>query len=215
MRSSHQIKFDISFIDFLFQLLLAFVVIAIIAVIHMNPPTKKSDAPKKAEFIITVEWTKKSDNDVDVWLLSEHEKKSIPLHFRKKQMAPFFLDRDDTGRTIDSYKNADGSIQVVDINREVITARGWPQDGEYFINLHMYNKRVSTIEDVVTLSIVQLNPYRLIYERNVKLNNAWEEKDIVSFRILDKEIIEVQDDHRVFYVKKYLDDGPTTPRAAL
>jgi hypothetical protein len=215
MRSSHQIKFDISFIDFLFQLLLAFVVIAIIAVIHMNPPTKKSDAPKKAEFIITVEWTKKSDNDVDVWLLSGHEKKSIPLHFRKKQMAPFFLDRDDTGRTIDSYKNADGSIQVVDINREVITARGWPKDGEYFVNLHMYNKRVPTVEDVVTLSIIQLNPYRLIYERNVKLDKAWEEKDIVSFRILDKEIIEVQDDHKVFYVKRFLDDGPTTPRATL
>ena len=216
MRSSLQIKFDISFLDFLFNLLIVFVIIAIIAVIHMNPPTKKADAPKKAEFIVTIEWTEKSNNDVDVWLLSEHKKKVSPLHFRTKQYAPFFLDRDDTGQTIDTFQNADGSVEVIKINREVITARGWPEDGEYYINLHMYNKRDPAVNDVVTVSIVQLNPYRLVYERSVPLNIEWEEKDVVSFKVQDKNIIEVYENHKVFYIQRFLKKEPDDrPRAML
>lgn len=202
MRFFFQTKFDISFLDFLFNLLTVFVIIAIIAVIHMNPPTKKADAPKKAEFLITVEWTKKSDNDIDVWL-DDGELK--PLSFRNKQKAPFFLDRDDTGTNIDSYITSTGEIKSIPINREVITSRGWPENGVYYVNLHLYNKRDKEIDDSIEVTIVSLNPYKLIYNRTVTILNNWEEKDLVSFEIYNSQIIELTDDHKYFYVQDHLD----------
>jgi hypothetical protein len=202
MRSSHQTKFDIAFLDFLFNLLTVFVIIAIIAVIHMNPPTKKSDAPKKAEFIITVEWTKNSNNDIDVWLKTEG--KGTPLHFRQKQKAPFFLDRDDTGLNIDTYETSTGEIRKIEINREVVTARGYPEDGDYYVNLHLYNKRSPSIDDEVEVTIVGLNPYRILYQRKLNLNIPWEERDLVSFRIDNEEIHEFHNDHGQFFAQKTL-----------
>lgn len=208
MRSSHQIKFDLVFLDFLFNLLTVFIIIAIIAIIHMNPPTKKSDAPKKAEFLITVEWTNNSDNDVDVWLKSD--KKGAPLHFRNKQKSPFFLDRDDTGRNIDTYQTSTGTIKKIEINREVITARGYPETGDYYVNLHLYNKRTPAINDDVEVTIVRLNPYAILYQRKVKLTIPWDEKDLVSFRIEDDDIYDFHNDHGQFFAKKTLQSIPHT-----
>ena len=208
MRSSHHTKFDISFLDFLFNLLTVFVIIAIIAVIHMNPPTKKSDAQKKAEFLITVEWTKESNNDIDVWLKSD--KRDAPLHFRNKQSAPFFLDRDDTGQNIDTYQTSDGTVKKIEINREVITARGYPESGDYYINLHLYNKRVLTMNDEVEITIVKLNPYAILYKRKINLSTPWEEKDLVSFRIDDDVIHDFHDDHGHLFARKILEVVPYT-----
>lgn len=208
MRSSHQTKFDISFLDFLFNLLTVFVIIAIIAVIHMNPPTKKSDAPKKAEFLITVEWTEGSDNDIDVWLKTEG--KGEPLYFRQKQKSPFFLDRDDTGQNIDTYETSTGDVRKIEINREVITARGYPEDGDYYVNLHLYNKRSPSIDDEVKITIVRLNPYSILYKRKIDLKIPWEEKDLVSFRIDDEKIHDFHNDHGQFFVRKTLRAIPYT-----
>ena len=61
-------KSSIGFTDMLFNLLVGFVFLFVIAFILINPPVKKSDAPKKAEYIITLEWEDDSHDDVDLWV---------------------------------------------------------------------------------------------------------------------------------------------------
>ena len=58
----------LSFIDFLFILLLAFISMFILALLLINPITKKSEIERKAEYIITLEWEDKSHDDIDIWI---------------------------------------------------------------------------------------------------------------------------------------------------
>jgi hypothetical protein len=209
MRNNYGPNLKIDFLDFIFNILIVFIIMTVIAIVHMNPPTKKSDAPKKAEFIITVEWTKDSNNDIDVWLKSEG-KNNEPLHWRNKQKSPFFLDRDDTGQNIDTYLTSTGTIKKIEINREVITARGYPEEGDYYLNLHLYNKRSPDINDEVEITIVKLNPYGVLYKRKVKLFTRWEEKDVLSFRIDNDVIHDFHNDHGHFFAIKILEKAAYT-----
>ncbi len=202
MNFSLKPRFELSFLDLLFNLMLIFIIIAIIAVIHMNPPTKKSIAPKKAEFLIIVEWNEKSNNDIDVWLPSSEMEGAV--YFKSKNMSPFYLDRDDTGRNIDTYTDNEGNSFTIDVNREVITARGWPKENEYYINLHFFGLRDKVISEDVTISIVQLNPYYIVFKDTVSMNREWQEKDVVAFTITDERIHNFYKNHGQFFAQMIL-----------
>ena len=62
-RSGH-----LAFVDFLFILLLAFISMFILALLLINPIPKKSEIERKAEYIVTLEWHKKSYDDIDIWI---------------------------------------------------------------------------------------------------------------------------------------------------
>ena len=51
--------------DLLFNLLVGFVFLFIVAFLLINPPTKKEDAPKKAEYLIIIEWDEGVNKAVD------------------------------------------------------------------------------------------------------------------------------------------------------
>ena len=57
---------NIGMTDMLFNMLLGFVFLFIIAFLLINPITKKSDAPKKAEFLIVIEWDEQLNDDIDL-----------------------------------------------------------------------------------------------------------------------------------------------------
>ena len=56
LREPAKYKSTIGFTDLLFNLLVGFVFLFIIAFILINPITKKKDVPKKAEYMIIIEW---------------------------------------------------------------------------------------------------------------------------------------------------------------
>ena len=53
--------------DLLFNLLVGFVFLFVVAFLLINPPTKKEEAPKKAEYLIIIEWDEGINDDVDLW----------------------------------------------------------------------------------------------------------------------------------------------------
>jgi hypothetical protein len=57
---------NLSFNDVLFNALLGFVVLFVLALLLINPITKKSDIPAKAEILITLEWEDESADDIDI-----------------------------------------------------------------------------------------------------------------------------------------------------
>ena len=83
------------FYDMLFNMLIAFVFLFVIAILSFNPKARKAgDIPAKAEFIVTVSWPDNNPNDVDAWVLEPGGK---TLWFRQRDAGMVHLDRDDRG----------------------------------------------------------------------------------------------------------------------
>ena len=56
------------FTDLLFNALLGFTFLFLIAIVFMNPMAKLGDVKLKAEFIITVTWPDNVPDDLDIWV---------------------------------------------------------------------------------------------------------------------------------------------------
>ena len=168
---------SLAFVDFLFILLLAFISMFMLALILINPVTKKTEVERKAEFLITLEWDKKSQDDVDIWV---QDPQGQVVSFRNNTVGVMHLDKDDLGQVNDTIHFADGTSQVIYLNREVVTLRGWIQ-GEYIINVHMYNKRDRDISadfgesTRVEVEMLRLNPYEILFAESFIMVSRGEE----------------------------------------
>ena len=150
---------NLSFNDVLFNALLGFVVLFVLALLLINPITKKSDIPSKAEIMLTLEWDNESPDDIDTWV--QGPMMGAPISFQNKHSGSMHLDRDDLGRTSDIMM-IDGEKIVIKINREVVTMRGIAK-GDYYINIHVYNKPGNSEPTKYTITLLDVNPYREVY----------------------------------------------------
>ena len=150
---------NLSFNDVLFNALLGFVVLFVLALLLINPITKKSDIPAKAEIMIIVEWDDESSDDIDTWV--KGPLMGAPISFQNKHSGMMHLDRDDLGRTSDTMI-IDGEKIVIKVNREVVTMRGIVA-GDYYINIHVYNKATGSEVTKYTVTLLDVNPYKEVY----------------------------------------------------
>ena len=134
---SPRYKSTIGFIDLLFNILLGFAFLFIIAFLLIKPEQKKADFERKAEFVIVMEWDHDQPDDIDLYVQDPTQNK---VHFRLPIINFMYLDKDDLGFANDVVKNVDGTITKVNINREVVTIRGIIP-GEYIVNAHYYSSR--------------------------------------------------------------------------
>ena len=104
----HRIYYNnTSFLDLLFNTLVGFVLLFIIAFLSINPSNKDADIKTKAEFVITVTWNVNCKDDVDTWL---QDPAGNVLHFKQKDIGLAHLDRDDLGIINDRITLQDGSV---------------------------------------------------------------------------------------------------------
>ena len=163
----------LSFVDFLFILLLAFISMFILALLLINPVTKTSEVERKAEFLIILDWDKNSSDDIDLWI---EDPVGNVLSFKNKTAGLMHLDKDDLGKVNDIIYLPDGTSQIIELNREVATFRGWVK-GEYAINVHMYSKR-DVIPTNATVTMLRVNHYKILFEEHVILTVRGEEHTI-------------------------------------
>jgi len=173
MRQIRRFHNNLAFVDFLFILLLAFISMLILALLLINPVTKKSEVERKAEYIIVLEWDNDSQDDVDLWVRNPLKKH---VSFKNKVEGLMHLDKDDLGTINDTLVLPDGTRQVILLNREVVSLRGW-HEGEYVINVHMFNKR-TTIPTNITVQMIKINPYKILFEEKVVMLKRGEEMTI-------------------------------------
>ncbi|MGD8881068.1 MAG: hypothetical protein PVI82_04210 [Desulfobacterales bacterium] len=174
----HRIYYNnTSFLDLLFNTLVGFVLLFIIAFLLINPSIKKADIKTKAEFVITVTWDDHSRDDVDTWL---QDPTGNVLHFRQKDVGLAHLDRDDLGKVNDTITLDDGRRVEYTHNQELTTIRGF-LTGEWVLNVHMYNKR-DVNPTLVEVRIDKLNPkVQTIFYKKIVMNNRWEEVTVTRF----------------------------------
>ena len=203
---SPRYKSTIGFIDLLFNILLGFAFLFIIAFLLIKPEQKKEDFERKAEFVIVMEWDHDQPDDIDLYVQDPTQNK---VHFRLPIINFMYLDKDDLGFANDVVKNVDGTITKVNINREVVTIRGIIP-GEYIVNAHYYSSRewtrhgqLATNIDIssekvknkrnpltIKIELHKVNPYKILWVGEKKFTRKGQEETFVRFTVdNDGEII--------------------------
>jgi hypothetical protein len=169
---------NISFLDLFLNTLLGFVFLFLIAWLLINPESTKKAPQPKAEFLITVNWPDQSDDDIDLWVEDPNENL---VYYGKKDSGLMHLDRDDLGKSSDRIVKADGSVDVISINREVLTIRGIAP-GEYTVNLHVFRKNDS-LPTEAEIEVIKINPYVIVHKSKVTLTEWNEEITVIRFTV--------------------------------
>ena len=189
--SRHRIYYNnTSFLDLLFNTLVGFVLLFIIAFLSINPSNKDADIKTKAEFVITVTWNVNSKDDVDTWL---QDPAGNVLHFRQRDIGLAHLDRDDLGLINDCITLKDGRVVEFPHNQELTTIRGFVS-GEWVLNVHMYKKRDPN-PTLVEVRMDKLNPrVQTVFYKKITMNQTWEEVTVTRFIMSEQgEIIGLDD----------------------
>ena len=159
----------------------------VLAFILINPVAKKSNVEVIAEFIITTSWPDGSADDIDTWV---KDPAGNIVGFKQKDRGLMNLDRDDLGRSNDTITTTTGDKIYVRQNIEHVTIRGIIP-GEYIVNVHLYRRAART--DVsksdyfelipVRVNVEKLNPYGIVYIKDIMLTYKGEEKTALRFTV--------------------------------
>ena len=202
--NNEKYKSTIGFTDLLFNILVGFAFLFIIAFLLIKPEQKKEDFQRKAEFVVVMEWDHDQPDDIDLYVQDPTQQK---VHFRLPITNFMYLDKDDLGYANDIVKYEDGTVTKVNINREVVTIRGIIA-GEYVINAHYYSsrewsrlgnvaeygelptnsKQVQDKEKPLTVKIElhRVDPYKIMWVGEKKFFKKGQEETFLRF-IIDKE----------------------------
>lgn len=168
------------FTDLLFNVVLGFTFLFVIAVTALNPPEKKKNGeiPAKAEIIVTTTWPDGNPDDIDTWIEAPD---GDVVWFRNPDAGLMHLDRDDRGSDNDSLV-IDGRTVLNPLNQEVITLRG-TLPGEYTVNVHCYHS-VTHNPVPVQISVVKVNPVlEVVYYGSVQLDGQGRERTAIRFTV--------------------------------
>ena len=187
MDSPDKYKSSVAFIDLLFNILIGFVFLFIIAFLLINPIAKKGDVVVPAEILITLTWPDDSVDDIDLWVRSPDGQ---TVGFLKKDAGVMFLDRDDRG-VIEETMKVGEEVVTLQLNREVVTIRG-RMPGTYNISAHFY-KKVTYIEPnfksykelPITVEVQKINPYSIIYKQTNIVKSENQISNFYQFTVND------------------------------
>jgi hypothetical protein len=199
MKNNH--KFDLAFLDMLFNMTLAFAFLFLMAFMLIRPPTEtQKSIQMKAEFMLTLTWPDGSLDDQDLWLLLPNGKK---LGYSRKDLGYATLDRDDRGSFGNFFPDEKGVLQLIPSRREIITIRAI-MPGRYVVNVHTYsksdaygefeNKTPMPYNTTVTLS--KINPIVTdIIKKNVLVERVAEQVTAFAFTVdADGQVVSVETD---------------------
>ena len=186
--NNEKYKSTIGFTDLLFNILVGFAFLFIIAFLLIKPEAKKEDFERRAEFVVVMEWDNDASGDIDLYVEDPTNKQ---VSFRYHNHNFMHLDKDDLGAMNDTVVNADGSTTTIAINREVVTIRGIIK-GEYTINGHYYSVRsydkINQKKPVITVRVElhKVNPYSIMWVGEKTFTHRGQEETFLRFR-LDKD----------------------------
>jgi hypothetical protein len=175
MRRHSQI--GVAFTDLLFNALLGFVVMFMLAFLLINPIAKSGAIDPKAEFLVTLTWPDGRCEDVDLYV--EDPAQNL-VWFRQREAGLMHLDRDDLGCRNDVLEIA-GRLVVNPINQETISIRGI-LPGEFVVNIHLYRGEGQPVP--ATVKIEKLNPkVELVFVGQVTLSQQGDERTAARFLV--------------------------------
>ena len=167
-----------AFTDVLFNALLGFAFMFVIAFALMAEPTDGGNVEAKAEVLVTVRWEDRHPDDVDT-LVEDPAGNLVWYHNRDAGL--MHLDRDDRGLFQDRIV-LDGEEISNPINQETVTVRALTP-GEYVVNVLHYQANYAKPLPV-SIKVEKLNPaVELVYYGQRELAGSGDEQTAVRFTI--------------------------------
>lgn len=163
MDSNDKYKSGIGFVDLLFNVLIGFVFLFLIAFLLINPVAKRADVVSPAQFLVIMSWPNGDVNDFDLWV---RDPLNNYIGFHSKDVGITNLDRDDLGSLNDHVYSNEKEKIVVSVNREVISIRGI-LPGEYIVSVHLYRVQDDSQKAgvPVTVELEKINPFSILFNR--------------------------------------------------
>lgn len=172
---------NLAFTDLLFNLLIGFTSLLLIAFLLINPIAEEGKIDPRSEFIITSSWDDDSAIDIDLWIKGPDD---TIVGFPSKDGRYMVLERDDLGDTNDLIQ-LNGDTILIQRNLETLSINAIVP-GEYIVTVHNYSTSVSNENEEyptpVTIDIMDMNPISLDMSRTVKVRLK-EEVSVFSFMV--------------------------------
>ncbi|MCH2173432.1 hypothetical protein MK489_21870 [Myxococcota bacterium] len=167
-----------AFTDVLFNALLGFAFMFVVAFSLMNDPVESGMVDAKAEMLITVRWPDGHPDDVDA-IVEDPRGKLVWYH--NQDTGLMHLDRDDRGTVHDRIR-IDGREIANPLNQETVSVRSLAP-GQYVVNLLHY--RANTRDSLpVTVKVEKLNPQvEVVYYGSHELSGAGQELTALRFEL--------------------------------
>ena len=168
-----------AFIDVLFNALLGFAFMFVVAFSLMSEPSQRGNVEVKAEVLITVRWADDHPDDVDTVV---EDPRGNLVWYHNQDTGLMHLDRDDRGSLSDRVKIGDRLVSNP-LNQETVSLRALAP-GEYVINLLHYKSNYSAPLPV-SVKVEKLNPaVEMVYYGQHELAGTGDEITAVRF-VLD------------------------------
>lgn len=135
---------SLSFIDFLFNLVIALTSLFLLSILLINPPKQESVQKREAEYFIVIKWQDYNNNDVDLWVTDGDK----TVSFINRQHSNMSLDRDDVGPDEPTTRT-----HFLPTNEEIVTIRS-KEKNVYTANIHVYNLRDPSNPPVVSWALI-------------------------------------------------------------
>jgi len=183
-------------IDLLFNLLLSFVILFILAFWMVSKKDEEEKTKNGNNILITMRW--KSDNDMDLWLRLPDGRQ---VGYNKRDEPPAHLDVDVVSWR--KYYQQDGMEYIIEDNEEIVTIRS-VLEGEYAVNVHYYScqsvKEGTPTE--VEIMVQDVKNKSIVYVGKHSITDVRSETHFVKFSV-------VAGKKGSYYVKKVYTDRPT------
>jgi len=209
MRNHDRFKSSFGFIDLLFNLLVGFTFLFLLAFILINPVAKKFDFDPKAEYLVIMTWDDQSASDIDLWV-QDNNKHTVS--FRSKDEGLMNLDRDDLGLRNDTAMFDESKPTVIEkeLNREVVSIRSSGNrtilvTAHWYSAFHAKQLKKDKPTEKVTVEIIRVNPYQVLKVKEVILENEGDEKFIAEMTIKDDQVSFDETDRLIVAKIKSLD----------
>lgn len=173
-----QLNSNLAFIDMLFNLIVGFVSLFVIAFLLIQPPAEEGVVDPKTAVMITLEWDNSIDVDLDLWVLGP-EGEAVSYSYQDNGYIVY--ERDDLGDSSDTFV-VDGKQQKIERNMETTMVNGIVP-GEYFVSIHHFGPADSTATEG-TVTVYQMDPFRIVYQGS-KTTTYFEEAPTISFVMLE------------------------------
>jgi hypothetical protein len=176
---------NLAFVDLLFNLLVGFTCLFVLAFLLINPIAKKGVVDPPVLMMIEMEWDDNSREDIDLYVKGPD---GNIVYYLYKENGYITLKRDDLGLRNDSFY-VNGILTEVHRNYEVTTMTVLP-DGDYIVNAHYFSQGAPI---KVRLRVVGIQPFVVYYEGDVDLA-ARQEATALVFKVRDGEVTGIRTD---------------------
>lgn len=165
---------NLAFVDLLFNLLVGFTSLFIIAFLMINPIAKDGEVTPPVRLFVEIEWDADINKDIDLFVRGPDNR---TVFFGRKDNGYITLERDDLGWMSDTYV-INGRETIVRRNYEIANFSDLPP-GEYIIAVFYYSQSGPPID--IKTNVRTISPHRVVYQGVSEGLTARTERTVVSF----------------------------------